>query len=530
MRSSPSVRSLVLVSFLMTSTALLSSGCKGKETSGSGGTTTTPTGGQGGEGAGGGGGATGGEGGAVCKPEVEICDSKDNDCNGVPDDVANLPNGCHCDDGSTQTCYSGPEGTDGVGTCAKGTQSCVNGSWGECVGQITPASEQCNLMDDNCNGVVDDMGVATCGVGACATALEKCVNGVLQPCVPGQPTVEVCDGVDNNCNNKVDESDPMDGSNCLTGLFNQCEVGIYTCKDGAPLCVPNVAPQPETCDGADNDCDGTIDNNVPGTGTACVTGLPGPCNAGTVACQNNQIDCFPTNPAVPEVCNDNIDNDCNGVVDDVPGLGGPCDTGLLGACATGTLICQGNQTKCQQTVFAEATDPCDGVDNDCNGVTDPGCLNTFSGIQENIPIASLTGWTQCYIDTYANGSTPLTTILSQCNKANLLLACRVTGSSTLQLAAHAPRNDVTFDTGNNSGVLHTANGVSWYYNNSWSWGFVLAGNTVQKNSCDVDSSGANNLRMCWHTGGGFINGGYRCGVTTGLNGSNSFERLVFHAD
>jgi len=520
------VRALALVSFVMTSTLLLAGGCKKGETSGTGGTTAS-TGGQGGQGAASTGG--GGSGGTVCHPEVEICDGKDNDCNGFPDDVPDLPTGCHCDDGSTQTCYTGPDGTADVGECKKGTQSCVNGSWGECVGQIKPAQEQCNLLDEDCNGTVDDMGVATCGVGECATALQKCVNGALQPCIPGQPTVEVCDGKDNNCNGKVDESDPMDGSNCLTGLFAACEIGKFACTAGAPECIPDNPPEPEACDGIDNDCDGTTDNNVPGTGAACVTGQPGPCSVGTVSCQNNLIDCFPVNPAVPEVCNDNIDNDCNGVVDDVPGLGGPCDTGLLGACQTGTLVCQGNATNCQQTVFAEASDPCDGIDNDCNGVTDPGCLNTFSGIQENVPIATLVGWTQCYVDTFANSSTPLTTILAQCNKANLLIGCRVTGSSTLQLAAHAPRADVIFDTGTGN-ITHNANGVGWYYNNSWSWGFVLAGDPVFRNSCDTGGAPNNNLRMCWHTGGGFINGGYRCGADSGLNGDFSHERLVFHAD
>ncbi len=83
------------------------------------------------------------------------------------------------------------------------------------------------------------------------------------------------------------------------------------------------------------------------------------------------------------------------------------------------------------------------------------------------------------------------------------------------------RSDVTFDTGINSNVLHTANGVGWYFNNDGfpeSWGFVRAGDSVEKNHCDVDSSGANDQRLCWHLVGG---GGYRCGVTERLNDSTS---------
>jgi hypothetical protein len=505
---------------------IAATGCGNKsETSGS--TTTTSTGGQGGAGASTPTGGSGGEGGAVCQPETEICDGKDNDCNGVPDDVANLPGGCKCTDGTTQSCYSGADGTAGVGTCVTGMQACVNGAWAECVGQITPSPEKCNLTDDDCNGTVDDMGVATCGVGACQTILEKCVNGVTQPCVPGQPTTEVCDGVDNNCNGLTDESDPMNGSNCLTGLQGPCTVGKMSCDAGAPTCVPDVMPTDEACDGVDNDCNGTVDDNVVGTGADCTTALPGPCTPGKVQCQNQVVDCVSNVQPINEVCGDNVDNDCNGIVDDIPGLNGVCDTGLLGACKDGTLLCQAGSTTCMQTTFAAANDPCDGIDNDCDGVTDPGCLYTFTGVAANVPVAALTGWTQCYIDNYANASTPMSTILAQCNKANLLMACRVAGSSVLQLAAHAPRIDVITDTGTGN-VTHNANGVGWYYNNSWSWGFAVQGDAVIRNSCDVGGGVNSSKRMCWHSGGGNINSGYRCGDSYSFGGD--YERIVYHAN
>jgi hypothetical protein len=155
-------------------------------------------------------------------------------------------------------------------------------------------------------------------------------------------------------------------------------------------------------------------------------------------------------------------------------------------------------------------------------------LARFSGVQVNTPISALTGWTMCYSDTFANGSTSLATILAACSKANLLLACRVTGSPTLATFAHAPRADVIFDTGTGANSTHSANDVAWYYNGSWSWGYLPSGQTANRNSCDVGATGATD-RLCFHTGSGLINAGWRCGSATGLF-SGSYERLIFHAN
>ncbi len=97
------------------------------------------------------------------RPAVEACgDGLDNDCDGAVDD------GCACTLGASRACYTGPMGTQGVGLCRAGTQSCVAGAggvgtaWGACSGQVLPATETCNSMDDNCNGAVDD-GVSCTG-------------------------------------------------------------------------------------------------------------------------------------------------------------------------------------------------------------------------------------------------------------------------------------------------------------------------------------------------------------------------------
>jgi hypothetical protein len=125
-------------------------------------------------------------------------------------------------------------------------------------------------------------------------------------------------------------------------------------------------------------------------------------------------------------------------------------------------------------------------------------------------------------------------VLASCPGDLLILSCLPTGSDTLTLLAAGARSDVTFDTGINEDVLHIANGSGWYFNNTGggdlgeSWGFVRAGDSVFKDNCDTDTSGANDERLCWHLQQNA--GGYRCGVTEDLNQSSSFERIVYSAN
>lgn len=68
----------------------------------------------------------------------EACDGIDNDCNGLPDDML------------TRVC-----GTD-EGECRAGIQTCIDVAWGACVGEIPPAVESCDTLDDDCDGAVDE--------------------------------------------------------------------------------------------------------------------------------------------------------------------------------------------------------------------------------------------------------------------------------------------------------------------------------------------------------------------------------------
>ena len=108
-----------------------------------------------------------------------------------------------------------------------------------------------------------------------------------------------------------------------------------------------------------------------------------------------------------------------------------------------------------------------------------------------------------------------------------MMACRATGSVTLDLLAWAPKTDVTTDTGPTN-VTHNANGSGWHFNDNWSWGFTALGDAVIRGSCDIESSNPS-TRLCWHTGlgaPGTIAFGYRCGANF-LNNSTAFERILY---
>lgn len=72
------------------------------------------------------------------------CDEKDNDCDNIVDED------CICINGDVQSCGIN------TGECQQGTQTCTDGSWGVCVGEITPGVEVCDEKDNDCDGVIDE--------------------------------------------------------------------------------------------------------------------------------------------------------------------------------------------------------------------------------------------------------------------------------------------------------------------------------------------------------------------------------------
>ncbi|MBX3271901.1 MAG: hypothetical protein KF729_16655 [Sandaracinaceae bacterium] len=188
---------------------------------------------------------------------AEVCDGNDNDCNFVIDDGVDTGTACTIE-------------VVGVGACP-GVEVCAGASGFSCQGQ-TPRAEQCNYIDDDCDGTADedfpDVGtVCEVGVGACfAFGAVRCrADGSGTECSAsaGAPSAERCNGRDDDCNGAIDETFPTLGDGCSTGL-GACErFGTVVCRadESAAACSAVAgAPGVESCNYVDDDCDGVADD------------------------------------------------------------------------------------------------------------------------------------------------------------------------------------------------------------------------------------------------------------------------------
>lgn len=216
-------------------------------------------------------------------------------------------------------------------------------------------------------------------VGACASANEGRVidsDAAVEdgPSIDScDPDPETCNDADEDCDGLVDEDFSTKGTTCIVGTGACLAQGTYECKSdgsGVECSEPPGMPSSETCDGIDNDCDMKIDEDF-------MIGMPcdGPdadiCADGVRVCDGPSAAVCNDGPGnSPELC-DTFDNDCDGHFDEGFGLGVACDGTDTDACNEGTIVCNGQMaTKCSD-MTSSTTELCNNLDDDCrNGIDD----------------------------------------------------------------------------------------------------------------------------------------------------------------
>ncbi len=348
---------------------------------------------------------------------VEICDGRDNDCDGSVDEGPFTVSWYADDDGDG---FGDPHGTVRA-SCEplEGFSMLPYDCDDESSARSPVAPEVCNGLDDDCDGYADFLLAEgdTEDDDHDGVADDKCPGDVGRDCDdrdpftrPGAP--ELCDGVDNDCDGTVDEGatelawyvdDDRDryGDASVEPTMS-CERVFGWALEGGDCAVadPAVNPgAPERCNGADDDCDGIADEGAATIATYADAdgdefGAGMPLARCTVEGLRSPFagDCDDRHPNrrpnAPELC-DGADNDCDGAIDegagsdlvitydDADGDGfGDEGTFELGVASCGPSGLRGLVTiggDCDDgdpNRFPRAMEVCDGVDQDCDGDID----------------------------------------------------------------------------------------------------------------------------------------------------------------
>ncbi|MBI5055623.1 MAG: hypothetical protein HZB61_03275 [Nitrospirae bacterium] len=243
----------------------------------------------------------------------------------------------------------------------------------------------------------DGDGYSPMGGGACGSADCNDNNAAIHP-----GALEVCDGIDNNCNGLIDDAGTTyyrdidgDGYGNPNSPIQACSqpAGYVTnnadCNDDNRSIHPGVA---EICDGVDNNCNGQVDEGVSSTYYADKDsdGYGDP-NEAIQDCSQpagyvtDFTDCNDKNPDVhpgtTEICKNKIDDNCNGVIDEMTvyyldedgdGYGNPDKAAEACEQPAGFVADNTDCNDADKEIHPAAAEVCNGADDNCNGMTDEG--------------------------------------------------------------------------------------------------------------------------------------------------------------
>ena len=343
--------------------------------------------------------------------ELELCDGRDNDCDG---EVDNEPI-----DGER---YYADSDDDGYGDADVSSKECAlpegyAANDDDCDDTEPSAypgnSESCDGIDNDCDGDVDE------GEGSGSLWYQdKDGDGYGTPYSTKTACLQPSGYVDNDddCNDNSSsvtvastwyadaDGDGYGDSASTTAACTQPSAYVsdsQDCDDTDSAINPDAT---ELCDSADNDCDGTTDEDdaadanlfyadSDGDGEGDSASTTTSCSSSVSGYVTNDEDCDDSDSAIntsaTEVC-DSSDNDCDGTVDEDDASNASTwyadsDGDSYGDSAVTTVACNqpsayvSDDTDCDDTdssVNPGATEACNGVDDDCDTQVDEGFTGT----------------------------------------------------------------------------------------------------------------------------------------------------------